>query len=691
MPRIPVLENDQTVAPAPAGGLKAPDFGPGIGGNVVQLGQAGADFAQAATEQRAQIDDGATKQLFNGYVAHRDDVLHSGPDAYYDKSGAAVLDAKAGVVASLQTKANDLIASATSQRQRTMLTAMLTPQITEDVAGVGSYYDKNSKQYNYDQSESSVQFQKATAGNNYRNPDRVADAIATIDGEVDTMAGIKGWDPTTTKLTKFKAISDIHTDVGSRLARDDPSIGPRYVEVHGDQISNDGQEKILEAARVEQSRRDTELRRQQSEARQAQRESATQLGEDARDMIDLAGKGVTVDGQGAEKLATSLDGLGKGVLASNLRATVRTQTFTQQASQWKPEQLSSWIANAQQATAGGATPDQGLQLVAANKLLGEMRSGVSTDPLAWANKTGVGTIAPIDLQNPASVGARIKTAVSIADHYGQKPVFLTQDEAAGITSRLATMKADGKVQYVGTLANAFGRYTPYVLGSIASQDPVFAHAAGLASMGPAGQMTARAIFAGQDAIRDKAVSLPSDDDFMGSGDLNGAMRYTLKTRGAVYASAKAIYASHAAALNPKTVDEPTWRMALNEASGATYRMDGTRVGGLDSYHGLTIALPSSAAPGELGTLIGRVTDSDLKSNPPHYGNGKPATAADIHGGYLFDAGSGRYFVSLDQTGTQFLKGASGKPYVLDVGSMLPTLRGRAPQSTLGRVGEWLGM
>jgi hypothetical protein len=51
--------------------------------------------------------------------------------------------------------------------------------------------------------------------------------------------------------------------------------------------------------------------------------------------------------------------------------------------------------------------------------------------------------------------------------------------------------------------------------------------------------------------------------------------------------------------------------------------------------------------------------------------------------YLIDAGSGRYYVSIDRDGQGLLQGRHG-PYVLDVGRLADRLRGRPAPGRMTR-------
>ncbi|WP_454888690.1 hypothetical protein [Sphingobium indicum] len=697
MPKIQTY-GDARVAPASPmqARFRAADNGGGVGGAIAQgLMKTGAligDYAQVRAHIAEQQEDIAAKNADNELASIIQDRIDNPETGLRFKRGQAAVDAFEPTMQDIEKE---------RRRLRDSLGSLIAQRTFDDVAGqrmlsaqnlISRHVGQEFERWNDDTAAARIGLSVSDAGTAFDDPAEADKHIATALGEVRKMGVRKGWSPEMIAMESLNTESAARRLAGNRLSDVAPDLGEQYLKVYGARMKPEDVDSVQDQIRTRRAQEMAEQRRIQSEARQAQREESALVSEQARDVLDMIDNGHQVDATSLGKLAGRLDQLGKPVLALRLRSAGEVQEFTGQARQWRPDQVQGWI-NEQRTVKGQPTPVQAARIDAAERLLGKMRGRLKSDPLSWAAEAGVATLAPINLKQPATVQARIKTAIAVGERYGIRPTFLTDEEAGMIGAQLAKAGPQQKTQLVTSITTGFGRYGRDVLASISGADPIFAHAGGLAASVPGGKDTAERIFAGQQAWKDKAVTIPSADAFQGAPGLGQALAYTPKTRGALMASAKAIYASEAvtSGLDPKIVDEQIWLKALNRAAGATYRQDGTRVGGLGTYRGVNIVLPPTVAPDEFSTLMGRLNADDLKAlgAKPTFGNGKPVDVDTLRSGYLFDAGSGRYFVSLDSKGTQFLRGPGGH-FVLDVNRLLPRLRSRAPQGIVDRVTDWLG-
>lgn len=692
MARVPIARNLVQQGPATAAKLQAFDHGgEAIAQGLVHLGAAVQDYAQFRQQIQTEQAELGAKDADNAFAASVTETIDDPSTGLRAKQGRNAVEALEPTLEALQKRRDELANGLKSPLAKKLFMGVADQRVQSATAAMYRHVAVERDRWQDETEIARVSLAVSDAGNSFDDLATADKHIATAVNELAAFGKRKGWSEEKLAAETLKTVSEARKGIGRRIADVDPDLAERYDQSYGGQMLPEDRDAVRDGIRIRRAQIIAEQRRQEAELRQQQREETALVSEQARDVLDMVDNGHEVDPKSVSKLATRLDELGKPVLAIRLRTAGEVQTFTSEAKQWRPDQLQGWINEQRSATKGNTTPAQAARLDAAEKLLGRMHGRLKSDPLSWAVEAGVARLSPVDLRNPATAQARVKTALAVSERYGIRPTFLTDEETGLIAGQLASAKPQDKVKLTSAIVNGFGRYGRDVLGSIAGADPVFAHAAGLAVSVTNGKDTAQRIFAGQQALRDKSVSIPSHAAFESAVGLGRALAYTPKTRGALIASAKAIYASEAAAagLDPKTVDEEVWAKAINRAAGATYRQDGSRVGGIGTYRGNNIILPANVSPDEIDTLMGRLSAEDLKNARPTFGNGKPVDVDTIRSGYLFDAGSGRYFVSLDKAGTQFIRGPKGH-FILDLGALVPRLRGRAPQSMVGRAAEWLG-
>lgn len=697
MPRVSSYGEPQ-VGPVQAtqARFRPADNGGGVAGAIAQgMQKAGAvinDHAQFLVEIKTEQEELAARDAANSFAMQIGEMLDNPETGLRSQRGRNAVDAYEPTLQRLQSAKSE-IASGLSPMARKMFDANADERIRGAQSAVSVHVAREKEAWLDDSDQATIGIAQVDAGNAFEDLGVSNQHIATAVGVLNRMADRKGWDEATRTYQALKTISGARTDVANRLTDLNPDLAERYLHAYDGEFTPADRDHVTDEIRIRRSAILTEQRRAQTELRQQQREDAALVTEQARDVLEMVERGDEVDVPSLQRVATRLDQLGKPVLALRLRSAAEVQAVTTGLKAARPDEVQGWINKRRADTRGKMTPGDAAQIEAAEKLLGKMRTGIRNDPLSWAVQAGVATIAPVKLGDQASVNARIKTSLGVAERYGIKPAFFTDEETALLANNLGKLSGKAKLDAVEGIARGFGRYGRDVIGSLSGNDPVLAHAAGLAVNVGGGRDTAQRIFAGQEAWKSKAVAIPSVDAFNNAPGLGLALSRTPKSRGALIASAKAIYASEAvtAGLDPKVVDEDVWERSLNRAAGATYQRDGSRIGGISMHRGVNIVLPPTVAPDEFASLLGRIDASDLKAigATPRYGNGKPVDVATLRSGYLFDASNGRYFVSLDRAGTQFLRGKNGM-FVLDVGALVPRLRGRAPKGIYDTVTDWLG-
>ncbi len=132
--------------------------------------------------------------------------------------------------------------------------------------------------------------------------------------------------------------------------------------------------------------------------------------------------------------------------------------------------------------------------------------------------------------------------------------------------------------------------------------------------------------------------------------------------------------------------------ALQEAAGARFDAEG-QWGGVGTVNRgwwsgrYQVVVPSSIRADRFGDVIDALRDSDLQdlADPPRTADGRKFTAADLKGATAIATAGGYMFALGDPaSGDPQLIPAGGKPFVLDLESLLDQLGPRVPGAIRGR-------
>ena len=383
------------------------------------------------------------------------------------------------------------------------------------------------------------------------------------------------------------------------------------------------------------------------------------------------------------KLSAKLDRM---VDLSTLQGRLRVMT---------PADLQSWVNRERTRLneLGNVNETEAARVDMADKLLTTMNTGLARDPLSFANRVGVVDIQPITFAGDAAVPSmqeRVRDAVAIAQYYGVAPKFITDEEKAQLRSTFQNADADGKLAMAAMIQRGFREHGNVVLGELAKNAPVAAHAAGLTALGPAHARAARDILVGEKAIRDgNNLAPPKIDRDMWTNDVLGnALGELPGTRATVLEAAKAIYTTRALqrGITAETPDEDLWKQAVQEAVGARIDPDGTRWGGVGDWNGRPVLIPPTVREAEFENRIENLTDEDLTrlsvgGGPPRDLRGRQLKASQLDEVWFVSAGVGRYLISTTDPADddpRFLLGTGPKNfYILDLFADDPALSGAA--------------
>lgn len=429
-----------------------------------------------------------------------------------------------------------------------------------------------------------------------------------------------------------------------------------------------------------------------------------------------------------------LDGIKRKVEAVNdpLVAAQFNSTFqfAQEAAYLNklPPQTIEKVVNETAAKLGDRmTPEQGKRIEQVRKLEANVRSQVNADPMTYAHKVGLdvpyalpeGTPAagsaraaqedgmprqgfvqkvqlqPLDFNAPdidERIRQRAEQARSVGAYYQQPPQYFTKIERDALKDTLA--KGGPAMLYtLGKLQNGLGSD-----GLLAAMKEVSADRA------PEVAMIGRLMATGGngDAINDAAhgLKLRSQEGFishvdqkMRAPEVQIASQVLARTPGMVdpvTRMADTIYETRHRTKGFKEFDVAEYRKIVNEVMGETTVGD-VKYGGVgyqgtgwtDGKWSTAVQVPPSVRQDKFDSVVGLLTSGDVAiSGTPLYGDGKPMKLGDVKRSTFVTVGVGKYLL---QTGTDeagaptFALDQKGAPFVLDMQSLVPSLKQRKPE------------
>jgi len=353
---------------------------------------------------------------------------------------------------------------------------------------------------------------------------------------------------------------------------------------------------------------------------------------------------------------------------------------------WTPTMLQNWVNQEHtRLNKGDVSSTEAERVDLAGKILRSMQSAIKQDPLSWAARAGVAEIKPVAYAGQdavQSMQSRRQTALHLAEYYGTAPRLLTDEEEVQLKSKLEGASADEQVALAYSLNEGFGPQASSVFQRISGDDPLFAHAGGLAALGTAQAGTARDVLFGRQVLKAGNKVLPPAIDMNDwtTDELGAALSETPSTRGAVVEAAKAIYAATFMRRGGSAdiedtyfteSDEDLWRESVQLAAGGVRDSAGEMRGGIGEWNGQNVLLPNGVRQSDLNHLLNIVEDADLVAlGGGVHGDGQPFTVKDFKDARLVDYGHGQYMIDMSGDGVEFIRGDGPNGYfVLDVSEL----------------------
>jgi len=172
----------------------------------------------------AVIDGTLAQALNNDFIARQQQLLHDGPDAFYQMQGADALAAAPGVLDQLGGLRNRLLDTTTSSRQRQILSQALDNHLIASKASVARHVAQQTSTWRDATAQNRLALLQKQAGFDYGNPDSIAnyaDAGRSVALHQAEIAGLASDSGDRERRASNAASAIWRTAIETALAKDD--------------------------------------------------------------------------------------------------------------------------------------------------------------------------------------------------------------------------------------------------------------------------------------------------------------------------------------------------------------------------------------------------------------------------------------------------------------------------------------
>jgi hypothetical protein len=433
-----------------------------------------------------------------------------------------------------------------------------------------------------------------------------------------------------------------------------------------------------------------------------QRARLTDIRGRLRDYNSTVQAGVPPDMDALNALAGEAARLGGADVVADVNRMVANASIYADALTRPPAAVQAEVTAYRAGLQGGASPEQAERLTMLENALTTLRSGLSKDPLAFAQAQGVTPVIPLDLSEEGAeltLRSRRAQARLVSEHYGVDAGLFTADEKAQI-GRLEREDPLQMVPLAGAYIRAAGNDAPRLLADISDAAPDLAHYGGLMLSGGSPAAVADASRGKQMRSENPGVSPVLKDE--GTGEttdeiarelLAGPLSRLKGTSARVTKVAEDIYIGRVGLNAP--FDGELYERSLQEAAGARFVggvqfggavSDTSRSGGLmgRAKRRTTALAPNWLRADRFDDMFRALTIEDYEraGGAPRTEDGEPVSLADLRRAHVVSIGQDRYALSLknpDSDDPQFIAGdgADGR-YILNAGELQAVISERHP-------------
>lgn len=662
MPRLPTIE-DLGQRPTPQAYTGKPITVPNAGAVADAVGGIGEVAfkagAQALDEQdKLEAATGRSKFL-TGKIALESDLEN---DTDFDTKEKRYSEG----VAKLRA---DTLAGIKSGRARTMFDLDVAPDVERGVANVR----KNVFAGNRDMARGNLYTTLISNQEGALAAKTEEDRIGFLESSTQALAAARkaGYITASEEAEKRLAVTKDYSEGRLSLMPEEDAITllktSLAAEKTGTFVDYIPREKRGDLLRQAESRLRTEKRAQRAEQRLAMQAAV----DDAEEALRLANDGVPVPADVLDRSIATANAAGKDALAYGLGVAKVKVSLSSEYKAATPAEMQDDI-NALSARITKAGDKAKPEDVVARDHLVSMRDKASTalkaDPLSWAAGAWGINIPPLDWDDPAALGERMKVARTVSQRTGA-PVALFTDEEAQPLKEQIDRGPQGQIEVLGQIKSFGTQGAPAAARQLAPNNDGFRIAAGLATLPDAAlsRAASRDAILGADALKAQPELFDEDKARKEFNTFaSGAMKLLPpEMRKGVYEAAKNIFAARLSRAGATRWNENAWPGAITSALGGGVD-NGVQRGGVGSWRGQPTILPYGWSQDDLETTVGRADETALVNaggGRPVWSDGSPVPVNRLKQLHLVPDGDGTYKVS---DGNGYLMREGGGPYRLDV-------------------------
>lgn len=325
----------------------------------------------------------------------------------------------------------------------------------------------------------------------------------------------------------------------------------------------------------------------------------------------------------------------------------------------------------------GMTPRSQALLGTMEDFRDQMANSLDRDPLAWASRNGLVTVAELDMTSPETVASslaeRAATADAVQAHYGlDRPVYLRPHERDALAQAMIS-NPDTAASFATSLSRGLGPDgASQVLAQIADDAPGLAHAAGAVVAGGnpnvVRYVAAERALSREDGYQPLAIPPAAEREVI-TETVGTALSMAPQVQIGLQSVARDVYRQMAREqgvsddlADPNSDARALYGRALQMAAGQSIGADGRAYGGPVSVNGVMTIAPAGMRADLVEPTWRALNDEALAALPPMVpANGLPITLRQLQRGRLVAVGDGLYRVDLSQPGdvARYVQGENG--------------------------------
>lgn len=427
----------------------------------------------------------------------------------------------------------------------------------------------------------------------------------------------------------------------------------------------DKRKDLLDSAKIR-------VRTEERAARAEQRLALQADIDEAQETLRLVNDGVPLPQEKLRSAQEVAKLAGKGALSYGLGVAMVKNRLSTEFKSAVPSEIQAQISglDVKISKAGEAAKPE--DVIARDHLVSlrdKAKTELNNDPLSWGAAALGMPVSPLDWDDPAALGQRLKSARTISKRAGVPLSPFTDEEKAELVTQMETGPA-GQLSVLDKLRRLGGSGAVAAARQLAPDNEGFRIAAGLATLPNAGiaRSTSRDAVIGADALKAQPDIFKQDVAQKQFGDIAAESMKLLppEMRKGVYDAAKNIYAARLSRDGKNRWEPDGWPGAISSALGAYRDGQGVQRGGLGKWRGEAVILPYGWSQQEFDGALSRIDETAVTkaaNGVPVWANGKPVPLRSLRGMKVVNDGEGTYRLS---DGNGYISRAGGGPFRIDI-------------------------